>query len=70
MSLDLGKYAVTVLTAWGATLILLVAIILQSLSASIRARRALEAEEAASSRPSRSAPERTAQAAQTETGNN
>ena len=46
MSVELGKYAGTVLAAWGVTLVLLAGIVIQTLRANARARRALEAEEA------------------------
>lgn len=43
--IELGKYAGTVLGAWGVTLALLAGIIVQSLVRDRRARRALDAEE-------------------------
>ncbi len=43
---DLGKYAVTVLSAYGVSLGLLAALIVASLWRSARVRRALEAQEA------------------------
>lgn len=43
--IELGKYAGTVLGAWGITLLLLAGIIVQSLVRDARARRALEKEE-------------------------
>lgn len=46
MSVELGKYATTVLAAWGISLVLLAGIVVQTLIRNARARRALEAEEA------------------------
>lgn len=43
--IELGKYAGTVLGAWGITLALLAGIVVQSLIRDARARRALEKEE-------------------------
>lgn len=43
--IELGKYAGTVLGAWGITLVLLAGIVVQSLVRDARARRALEKEE-------------------------
>ena len=43
--IDLGKYAVPVLVAYGVSLVLLVALIWQSLAANARARRDLERQE-------------------------
>lgn len=43
--IELGKYAGTVLGAYGASLLLLLGIIAQSLRANARARRALEEQE-------------------------
>ena len=43
--IELGKYAGTVLGAWGVTLALLAGITVQSIVRDIRARHALEAEE-------------------------
>ena len=43
--IDLGKYAGTVLAAYGVSLALLAGIVVQSLLRNARARRALEAEE-------------------------
>ena len=43
--IELGKYAGTVLGAWGVTLLLLAGIVVQSLIRDARARRALEKEE-------------------------
>lgn len=43
--IELGKYAGTVLGAWGVTLVLLGGIVVQSLVRNARARRALEKEE-------------------------
>ena len=43
--IELGKYAGTVLGAWGVTLVLLAGITVQSLIRDARARRALEKEE-------------------------
>ncbi|MTH79301.1 heme exporter protein CcmD [Paracoccus aestuariivivens] len=40
--IELGKYATTVLSAYGISLVLLVAIVLQTVRANARARRALE----------------------------
>ena len=40
--IDLGKYAVTVLVAYGVTAALLIGIVWQSAAANARARRALE----------------------------
>lgn len=45
MTLELGKYAGTVLTAYGITALLLVAIVWQTVAANARARRALERQE-------------------------
>ncbi|MRX49410.1 heme exporter protein CcmD [Paracoccus sp. S-4012] len=45
--IELGKYSATVLVAWGVSLLLLGGIVVQSLMAAARARRSLEAEEAA-----------------------
>lgn len=42
---DLGKYAVTVLAAYGVTIALLLALVVQSLLRNARVRRALEAQE-------------------------
>ncbi|GLK63331.1 heme exporter protein CcmD [Paracoccus kondratievae] len=42
---ELGKYASTVLTAYGASLVLLAALIVQTVLANARARRALEEHE-------------------------
>ncbi|THH39177.1 heme exporter protein CcmD [Aliishimia ponticola] len=42
---DLGKYAVTVLSAYGASIVLLIGLVLISLRAGRKARRALEAVE-------------------------
>ena len=43
--IDLGKYAATVLAAYGVSLSLLVGIVWQTIAASARARRALEKHE-------------------------
>lgn len=43
---DLGKYAVTVLGSYGATIVLLVALVVASLWKSARLKRALKAQEA------------------------
>lgn len=43
--IDLGKYSIPVLTAYGATVLLLLGIVAQSVMANARARRALEAQE-------------------------
>lgn len=43
--IDLGKYTVTVLSAYGAGILLLAGIILQTIAANARARRALEEKE-------------------------
>lgn len=43
--IELGKYAGTVLSAYGVSTVLLIAIIWQSLAANARARRDLEREE-------------------------
>ena len=43
--IELGKYAGTVLGAWGVTLVLLAGIVVQSVLRNRRARRALEKEE-------------------------
>lgn len=43
--IDLGKYAGTVLAAYGVSIVLLIGIIWQSLAASVRARRELEKHE-------------------------
>lgn len=43
--IDLGKYSVPVLSAYGAAILLLAGIILQTIAANTRARRALEAHE-------------------------
>ncbi|TWI38320.1 heme exporter protein CcmD [Paracoccus sulfuroxidans] len=43
--IDLGKYTVTVLSAYGAGILLLAGIILQTIAANARARRALEEQE-------------------------
>lgn len=43
--IDLGKYAGTVLGAYGVSLLLLLGIVVQSLRANARARRALEEQE-------------------------
>lgn len=43
--IDLGKYTVTVLSAYGAGILLLAGIILQTIAANTRARRALEEQE-------------------------
>lgn len=40
--IELGKYAVPVLAAWGVTLALLAGLVAQTLAANARARRALE----------------------------
>lgn len=45
MMLDLGKYADTVLSAYGVSLALLVALVVASVLASARARKELEAAE-------------------------
>ncbi|TRW94849.1 heme exporter protein CcmD [Paracoccus sp. M683] len=42
--IELGKYAGTVLAAYGVSLLLLAGLILQTVAANARARRALEAE--------------------------
>ncbi|WP_449042871.1 heme exporter protein CcmD [Paracoccus sp. (in: a-proteobacteria)] len=42
MMIELGRYAVPVLTAWGISAVLIVGLIVQTLAASTRARRALE----------------------------
>ena len=41
--IELGKYAVPVLAAWGATAVLVAGLVAQTLVAAARARRALEA---------------------------
>lgn len=46
MMIELGKYTGTVLAAWGVSLGLLLGVVIQTLRANARARRALEAEEA------------------------
>lgn len=43
--MDLGKYAVPVLTAYGLTVLLLVGVIVQTVVANARARRALQEHE-------------------------
>ena len=43
--IDLGKYTVTVLSAYGAGILLLAGIIFQTIAANARARRALEEQE-------------------------
>lgn len=43
--IELGKYAVTVIAAYGASLVLLAGIVLQTLIANARARRELEEHE-------------------------
>ncbi|WP_331429118.1 heme exporter protein CcmD [Paracoccus sanguinis] len=42
MMVELGKYAVPVLSAWAISLALIVALVVQTLAASARARRDLE----------------------------
>ncbi|SEH63046.1 heme exporter protein CcmD [Paracoccus alkenifer] len=42
MMVELGRYAVPVLTAWGISAALIVGLIVQTLAAGARARRALE----------------------------
>lgn len=46
MIVELGKYAVPVLSAWAISLALIVALVVQTLAASARARRDLERVEA------------------------
>lgn len=43
--IELGKYSATVLTAYGATILLLLGIVVQTVLANARARRDLEAHE-------------------------
>ncbi|MFV0302249.1 MAG: heme exporter protein CcmD [Paracoccus sp. (in: a-proteobacteria)] len=43
--IELGKYAGTVLAAYGVSLVLLIGIVWQSVAANARARRALEAQQ-------------------------
>lgn len=43
--IELGKYSATVLTAYGATILLLLGIVVQTVLANARARRELEAHE-------------------------
>ncbi len=42
MMVELGRYAVPVLTAWGVSALLVLGLIAQTLAASTRARKALE----------------------------